>query len=224
MVEIPLHMALVAFQMRLLVGRVAGQRLRPVAHAVRFHIGFGHHVEAILVAEVIPVRVVGIVAGAHRIDVELLHELDILLHALARNHIAAVRVEFVAVHALDQDAFAVDQQVGALDFHFAETGVEMQGLQQLAPVVQFDVQPVQIGIFGAPFVGIFHEEAADKERACGLDRVGRLFPFGVVEMHFHVRFLEIGYRYVDGQRAVAVVFIQVRRDGDVFDVLHGPGI
>ena len=162
-VEIPLHMAHVALQMGLLVGRVAGQRGGAVAHAVRLDIRLGYHIETILVAEVIPVRIVGIVAGAHGIDVELLHDLDVLLHPLVRHHVAAVRVEFVPVDALDQDAFPVDQQVGALDFDFAEAGVEMEGLQEFPSVVELDIQAIKIGIFGAPLVHVLHEEPADEE-------------------------------------------------------------
>ena len=72
MVEVALHVALVAFQMRFLVSRVLGQRLFLEAHAVAFEIGFGHDVKAVTVAQFIPIRIVRIMAGAHGIDIEFL--------------------------------------------------------------------------------------------------------------------------------------------------------
>lgn len=49
-------------------------------------------VNTILVAEVVPEIIVGIVAGAHGIQVELLHHLNILNHAFARNDVTTVRI------------------------------------------------------------------------------------------------------------------------------------
>ena len=57
---------------------------RVVIHeAVALLVCFGAEVYAILVAEVIPHRVVRIVACAHSVDVEALHEREVLYHALS---------------------------------------------------------------------------------------------------------------------------------------------
>ena len=76
------HVADVTLQMSLGEGGVLGQRTLTVAHTVALDVGLGHYVETILVAQLIPAGIVGIVAGAHSIDVEFLHDLDILNHAL----------------------------------------------------------------------------------------------------------------------------------------------
>ena len=221
MVEIALDMALVALQMRLQIGRVAGQRGRAVTHAVRLDVRLGYHIETVAVAELIPVGIIRIVAGSHRIDIELLHQLDILLHPLIREHIASVGIQFVAVDALDQDAFAVDQQVRTFDLHLAETGVEMQRLQTFLAFIQADVEPVEIGIFRAPLVRILHEKATDDERADGIHRIGDFLALGIVEAHFHAGLPVIGDRGIDRQRSVTIGRVQVGRDRYIVDMLQG---
>ena len=81
MVEATLHVTLVALQMGFLVAGFFGQRLFAVTHSVGFDVGFGYDINTVFVAEVIPEIVVRIVAGSHRVDVELLHNLDVLNHA-----------------------------------------------------------------------------------------------------------------------------------------------
>lgn len=72
--------ALVALQVHPGILRLAGQRLLAVAHAVRLDVRLVEHVDAVAVAEVVPDGVVGIVARTHGVDVELLHDADILHH------------------------------------------------------------------------------------------------------------------------------------------------
>ena len=224
MVEIAADVALVALDVRFQERGIAGQGLVAIAHTVRLDVRFGHHIDAVFVAELIPVRVVGIMAGTHGVHVELLHQPDILFHPLVRYHIAAVGIEFVPVHALDENALAVDQQVGALDLHLAETDREMQGLQGILPVLERNVELVEIRIFRAPLVRVLHVEAAAHESARGLDGIGRLLPLRIDEAHFNARAARVGNREVDGQRAVAVVHVEVGRDLHVLDVLDGARI
>ena len=120
-VDVALRHALHALQVGLLVDGIVAERLRAVAHAVRLDVGLVDHVEAVAVAEVQPARVVGIVAGADRVDVELLHDADIPQHLGFRDHVAARGGHLVAVGALDQDGLAVDQQLPAFDLHRPET-------------------------------------------------------------------------------------------------------
>ena len=72
--------ALVTFHMHQLESRVLSQCVLTVAHTVTLGISLGRDIETILVAEVVPARVVGIVTGAHGIDIELFHDADILNH------------------------------------------------------------------------------------------------------------------------------------------------
>ena len=62
-------------------------------------------------------------AGADGVDVVLLHHEDVLDHALDRDGLAAIGIDLVAVHAFDQDALAVDEQVAVLDLDLAEADV-----------------------------------------------------------------------------------------------------
>ena len=97
-----------------------------------FLVGLGHHIDAVTVAQVIPLRIVAVVTGAHSIDVEALHDLKVLNHALAAHHVAAVGIHFVAVGALDEHGLTVDEQLGILDFHFAEAHFVGHHFYQLA--------------------------------------------------------------------------------------------
>ena len=69
----------------------------------------------------VPIGVVGVVRGADRIDVEALHQLDVLDHALFGNDVPRRHVVLVPVHAADDDGLAVDGElpVGDLDLHVA---------------------------------------------------------------------------------------------------------
>ena len=89
---------LVTLQVHQLVVLTLGQRSLAVAHAVTLDVGLGRHVEPVLVAQVVPAGVVRIVTCPHGVDVELLHNPDVLNHALHAHHVAAVGVQLVAVH------------------------------------------------------------------------------------------------------------------------------
>ena len=54
--------------------RILGERLGTVAHAVGFDVALIDNVEAVTVTEVVPARIVGVVACADGVDVELFHE------------------------------------------------------------------------------------------------------------------------------------------------------
>ena len=88
---------LVALQVHLLKIRALGQCALSVAHAVTLQVGLGSQIDTILVAEVVPTGIVRVVAGAHGIDVQLLHNLDVLDHALYRDDITAIRVQLMTV-------------------------------------------------------------------------------------------------------------------------------
>ena len=84
-------------------------------------VGLGSHVDAVLVAQVVPDGVIRIVACADGIDVQTLHDLYVLNHALAAHHIAPIGVKLMAVCTLDENGLAVDKQLSVLDFNLAET-------------------------------------------------------------------------------------------------------
>ena len=59
--------------------------------------------------------------GTNSVDIQLLHNLNILNHALHADYIATIRIYFMTVSTLDQDRLAIDQELCILDFHIAET-------------------------------------------------------------------------------------------------------
>ena len=58
-------------------------------------IRLSRHIDAVFVAEVIPAGIIGIVTSAHRVDVQILHDLDILNHAFHRYDITTIRIELM---------------------------------------------------------------------------------------------------------------------------------
>ena len=131
--------------------RVLGQGLLAVAHAVALDVGLVDQVEAVAVAQVIPGRLVRIMAGAHGVDVVLLHHQDVLDHALDRDRLAAVGIDLVAVDALEEDALAVDEQVAVPDLDLAEADVDRDDLQdRSARVLEREEQLVEVRRLGRP--------------------------------------------------------------------------
>ncbi len=124
MIAVGCHIAGVALKCGDAEGRMFGKSLVLIAHAVRLDICLGHQIDAIAVAEVIPARVIGIVAGAYGVDVELLHAAYVLNHTFHRHHISAVGVKFVAVGTLDENGQTVDKQLTVLDFDVAKTDID----------------------------------------------------------------------------------------------------
>ena len=88
--------------------RLLGERLRSVAHAVGLKVGLGTDVEPILVAELVEVGVIGVVTGADGIHIELLCQLNVLQHTLARHNASGIGVGVVAIGTLDEDRLAID--------------------------------------------------------------------------------------------------------------------
>ena len=50
---------------------------------------------------------VGVVRAAHRIEIELLEQEDVVQHALLCHSLAMLLIMLVPIHALDQDGFPV---------------------------------------------------------------------------------------------------------------------
>ena len=110
-------------------------RVALVAKAVAFLVGLGGDIETIFVAEVIPARIVGIVAGTHCIDVQAFHDLNILDHAVERDDISAVGIHFVAVSTFDEHGLSVDEELTVLDFYLAESHFLRDDLHDIAAAV-----------------------------------------------------------------------------------------
>ena len=147
---------LIALEVCLQKLRANGQRLLAVTHTVAFEVGFCHEVDAHLIAEVIPARVVGVVRRSYGVDVMLFQDVDVLNHAFNAHHVAAIGVEFVAVSTLDEDGLTIDKELSVLDFHLSESYALRRALQHVALLVeQRGLQGVEMGRFSCPFFGRF---------------------------------------------------------------------
>ena len=131
--------------------------------AVGLDIGFVQDVEAVLVGQVVPLGHVGIMAGANGVDVVLLHQPDVRDHHLARDHLAKIGIELVAVHAFDHQLLAVEQNLIALDLRLPEADAPRDHFEDAAlRVLQRENQLVEIRRLGGPFLraldGLLHVE------------------------------------------------------------------
>ena len=121
-----------------------------------FDIGFVHHVQAEAVTQLVERRLVRIVGAAHRVEVVLLHQHQVLAHILHGFKVAGGRVVFVFVDTADQQRFAIQLQLTVLDLHLTKTNVVRFAVDIGAGgrIGQGHGDPVQIGRFGAPLVRI----------------------------------------------------------------------
>lgn len=136
------------------VGVVAGVL---VADAVGLQVGLVDEVEAVLVGQFQPVRVVGVVRGADAVDVHPLDDPDVLDHVLAGERGAAGRVHLVAVGAAKGHRLAVDPHQPVLERELAEADPVGHGLGHLARgVPQAQYGRVEVRVLGRPERGLRH--------------------------------------------------------------------
>jgi len=97
---------------------------------VGFEIALVDQVKPKLVGELQQQRVRRIVRGANRVDVEALHELQLVDDRLGRNGATEVGMVLVSVHAAKQDARPVHLELGILDSDRSEANPQSHGLQR----------------------------------------------------------------------------------------------
>ena len=88
--------------------------------------------------------------GAHCIDVQLLHDADVLTHALHADHITIVGVELMTVYTFYQYRLSVEQQLTTLNLNMTEAHALANHLHDLAALAGCDVQGVEIGGLSSP--------------------------------------------------------------------------
>ncbi len=155
------HVAFDALDVGLLPTRIVGDaaQIADVGEAVAFQISLRHHEQAIEIAQLVKARIVGVMGGAHRVDVVLLHQHDVALHP---RHIDGAPFAVIVIVAVD----AVQLEVASVDVHqpvahrdLAETHPLRHHAQQVAgAVIQAEQQLIQIGIFRIPLL-----RAADRQ-------------------------------------------------------------
>ena len=169
MVEVGLHVVLVALQyLQGKHGLLRGSFVT-IMETVRLLVCLGHNINSVFVAQVVPHRIVGIMAGAHSVDVQLFHDADILNHAFAAHHISAIGVYLVAVGTLDKHRLTVNQQLRVAYLNLSETHflvgyghvcIRIHLLRCIslshAHVYNGCSQRIKVGCFGCPLLHIGH--------------------------------------------------------------------
>ncbi len=226
-------------EMRRLPGRVVAQRrVGMVAHPVRLDVRLVDDVEPVLVGQLVPARVVRVVARAHAVDVGLLHQRDVAPHGLQRHVPAGERIVLVAVHAPEAHGHVVHQQQPAAHLHPPEPHPPHDDLRRVAAgVEQREDQRVEPRRLRGPQRRRRHLGA---ERQRGLraraqaqrgaqGRRDRRAPVGAQEpgAHAHRRGRRrpgVRQRHVEGQRAVTQRAVQRRARPEVAHVRGRHGV
>ena len=98
--------------------------------------------------------------GAYGVDVEALHDLDILYHAFLGQEIASVRIHLVTVGALDQHRLAVNEELRALDLHFAEANLLGNDLNNVSLRILDDGKKgIEIGCLCGPLLHVSYDKS-----------------------------------------------------------------
>ena len=93
------------------LGTPRERHLGQVAHAVRLDVRFVHHVEPVLVGQLVEAGQVRVVGRPHRVDVQELHEPDVFQHRVLVHHVSPLGVVLVPVHSPEHDGPPVQQQL-----------------------------------------------------------------------------------------------------------------
>ena len=129
-----------------------------IQDTMTFDVCLAYHVETVLIAELIPLRIVRIVRGTHSIDVELLHHLHILHHLTDAEGSAVYCIVLLSVHTLDGDGYTVYQKLSVLHFDGTETERLCHTLlYSTIPVGSIDDEGVEIRTLGTPRLHVFQQ-------------------------------------------------------------------
>ena len=201
MVLIGHHVTLLTLKVSLGKCSILGQRVLAIAHTVTLQIALGSKIDSVLIAEVIPAWIVGIVTGTYSVNVQLLHNLDILNHAVYTHDVATVGIQLVAVGTLNQYRLSVHQQLSALNLNVAEAHFLLDDLSGLSAFLNGNLEGVQIRCFSGPRLGVLY--------SC-LQSLGHQLSFCVVKLSLY-RSLTSGQLHVDVQQALALLVVLLHK-------------
>ena len=87
---------------------------------------------------------------AYSIDIQALHNENIIEHIRFRDHVTLEWIEFVPVYAFDEDWLAIDQKLIAGDFYVPEADLKLNCLCDSLFAVCFSLERIEIGRFCRP--------------------------------------------------------------------------
>ena len=117
--------------------------------AVALLVGLVDYVQPVIVIHSVHLGVVGIMAGADRVDVVALHQKDVLEHGFDRDRLSVDRVYVMPVSAFEISEDIVDIELVILELHFAEA-VPEEGTLKGFPlfIKKLHLDRVEIWILG----------------------------------------------------------------------------
>mmetsp|Transcript_29326 Transcript_29326/g.84276 ORF Transcript_29326/g.84276 Transcript_29326/m.84276 type:complete len:516 (-) Transcript_29326:388-1935(-) len=135
--------------------RVVPQGLVPLEAApMALDVRLAHDVQAVLVAQLVPKGVVGVVRAPDGVEVVGFHHPDVLQHRAPADDVPGVRVMLMAVDAADGERAAVQQEPALPDLDRPETHGDSQRLIHIRALgrraLQAQHQGVQVRLLGAP--------------------------------------------------------------------------
>ena len=133
------------------LGTPRERHLGQVAHAVRLDVRFVHHVEPVLVGQLVEAGQVRVVGRPYRVDVQELHEPDVFQHGRFVHHVSPLGVVLVPVHSPEHDGPSVQQQLAVRRLDPPEPDPDRGGFGH--PTVRADErqhQPVEMRGLGGP--------------------------------------------------------------------------
>ena len=93
------------------------------------------------------------------IEIELLHDLDILDHVRLRDHISLVWIEFMSVDSFDKDRLTVHKKLTVLDAYIPESDLYLRRLGLTFLVERCHLEGIQVRSLGSPCIHISHAES-----------------------------------------------------------------
>ena len=91
-----------------------------IVDSVAFDVGLIDNVKTVFVTKLVPTGIIGVVGGAHSIDVEALHEKDVSQHGLFGDGLAESIIVVMSVDAFKEHRFAIDEQVAAMNLNLSK--------------------------------------------------------------------------------------------------------
>ena len=145
----------------------AGTGQRPLVRAVRtqllpcavgLQIGLPDDIQAVFIAEGQEIGVVGVVAGAHGVDVVGLQVLYIPQHLFPADGAAGAAAPLVAVDTLEHDTLAVQKHLAFFQLKLTQADFQSGALHESTLVQQGNFCFVQVRLLGAPQGGMLHRK------------------------------------------------------------------
>ena len=124
------------------------------ARTVALNVGFVDDIQAVAVAQLVEIGVVGVVGRTHGVEIQQFHQPYVLFHPFARDGLSRILVVVVAVYAVEFHGNAVDQHLASAEPDVAEPDLATARFGDLLVIVaQGQHEGVERRVLGAPFFG-----------------------------------------------------------------------